>query len=340
MTARIPLCLVLALVLLTGGVAFAQDVPPADPPAAESAEKSDDKPTQKEAAPAPIPTWVETLPAWSHQPIAKGIQFVSTQGIAFVLNLITALILLIIGRMIAGLLVRLLKRVMTKAKLEITLISFVGNLAYMLLLAFVVVASLEQLGVNTTSFAAIIAAAGLAVGFALQGSLSNFASGVMLIIFKPFKVGDVIEAGGTTGSVTEIQIFSTILSTPDNVVIVVPNSGITGGNITNYSAQANRRIDLTFGCAYTDDLLAVKAYLNEALKSESRVLADPAPAVFVSGLGGSSVDFAVRPWVKSADYFPVMADLTEAIKLGFDEKGFNFPYPTQALEVTQVAAAS
>ncbi|HBP17290.1 MAG TPA: mechanosensitive ion channel protein MscS [Planctomycetes bacterium] len=323
--------------------ALAQDAPP--PPAKTAAadqkapaKKGEEK---KPAPPAPIPEWAKPLPEWSHTPIAEGIRFVTTTGVTFAINLVAALLIFVVGRIAAGLLTRLVRRLMTKAKLEETLISFVCNLVYMLLLAFVVVASLEKLGVNTTSFAAIIAAAGLAVGFALQGSLSNFASGVMLIIFKPFKVGDVIEAGGTKGKVIEIQIFSTVMQTPDNVRIVVPNSAITGGNITNFSAMSTRRIDMSFGCAYGDDLKAVKAYLEEVLAGHEKVLADPAPAVFVSGLGDSSVDFAVRPWVNSADYWGVMAELTEAIKLGFDEKGFNFPYPTRDLNITsQVAPAA
>lgn len=345
MTPRIRLWLAPLLLLFALGLPAsvqAQDSPPpAKTAAAEGAQKDPKQAEEKPAPPAPIPEWAKPLPHWSHTPIAEGIRFVTTTGVTFAINLVASVLIFIIGRIIAGLLTRLVRRVMSRAKLEETLISFVCNLVYMLLLAFVVVAALEKLGVNTTSFAAIIAAAGLAIGFALQGSLSNFASGVMLIIFKPFKVGNVVEAGGTKGKVIEIQIFSTVLQTPDNVRIVVPNSAITGGNITNFSAMPTRRIDLTFGCSYDDDIKAVKAYLEEVLADHEQVLADPAPAVFVSGLGDSSVDFAVRPWVKSADYWGVHAQLTETIKLGFDEKGFNFPYPTRDLNITsQVAPAA
>ena len=222
---------------------------------------------------------------------------------------------------------------MEKAKLDTTLIKFVSNLAYALMLAFVVVAALGRLGVDTTSFAAIIAAGGLAVGFALQGSLGNFAAGVMLITFKPFKVGDLVEVGGSTGVVEEVQIFNTMLKTADNVTIIVPNGSITGGTITNYSAQATRRIDLVFGCGYGDDLKAVKAYLEEVLAAEERVLKDPAPTVAVAELGDCSVNFVVRPWVNAADYWAVRFDLLERIKLGFDERGFSIPYPTQDLHI-------
>jgi small conductance mechanosensitive channel len=220
------------------------------------------------------------------------VAFVTTQGVEFGLRLLTAIAVFFIGKWIARFLTSLLGRVMTRSNLDVTLVKFVGNLVYALLLALVVMAALDRLGVDTTSFAAIVAAAGLAVGFALQGSLGNFAAGVMLIIFKPFKVGDFIDAGGNKGTVEEIQIFNTLMRTGDNIQIIVPNGAITGGTISNYSAKPTRRIDLVVGCGYGDDLRAVKQYLEDLLAGDERVLADPAPVVAVSELGDSSVNLA------------------------------------------------
>jgi small conductance mechanosensitive channel len=196
-----------------------------------------------------------------------------------------------------------------------------------------VLATLEQLGVNTTSLAAVLAAAGLAVGMALQGSLSNFAAGVMIILFRPFKVGDFIEAGGTKGIVEEIHIFSTMMRTGDNVKIIVPNSSVTGGNISNYSAKPTRRIDLVVGCGYQDDLREVKQFLEELVASDPRILPQPKPDVAVSQLADHCVEFIVRPWVKNIDYWMVRWDLLEKVKLGFDDRGFHIPYPQRDVHV-------
>lgn len=255
--------------------------------------------------------------------------FLTTKGVDFAMNVVAAIAIFLIGRWVARMLTRLVGRMMVRASVDETLTKFVGNLVYAGLLAFVILASINRLGIDTTSFAAIIAAAGLAVGFALQGSLSNFSAGVMLILFKPFKVGDFVEAGGSTGVVEEIQIFNTLMKTGDNVQIIVPNSAITGSVITNYSAKETRRIDLTVGCGYGDDLKAVKEYLQQLVRSDDRILQDPEPVVAVSELGDSSVNFVVRPWVQSADYWAVRWDLTEKIKVDFDAKGFNFPFPSQ-----------
>lgn len=338
------LALLLTFSLGTATPTFAQDEAPktqapAAPKTGDAAKTDASKTTEtKTAEPSvEVPEWMaKVVPAKYQQTAARA--FVG--GINFLgKNLLGAIIIFIIGRIVISFLVRIARNLMTRAKIEETLIDFAASMIRMLLLAFVVLAALQQLGVDTTSFAAILAAAGFAVGFALQGSLGNFAAGVMLIIFKPFKKGDVIEAGGTKGAVSEVGVFVTTVKTPDNVVTIVPNSAITGGNITNFSAEPTRRIDMTFGCAYDDDLKAVKAYLIEEVSKNPKVLATPAPAVFVSGLGDSSVDFAVRPWVNSADYWGVMAELTEAIKVGFDEKGFNFPYPTQDVNVTTTSAS-
>jgi len=343
------LALLLSFSLGTATPTFAQDeapktaaeAPKTDAPAKPDAGAKTGAAAKTDAVPAAktvdVPDWMAKVVPEKYQQKAAQVWFAT---ITFLLtNLLGAIVIFVLGRIVISFLIRVARNIMTRAKIEETLIDFASSMIRMLLLAFVVLAALGQLGVDTTSFAAILAAAGFAVGFALQGSLGNFAAGVMLIIFKPFKKGDVIEAGGTKGAVSEVGVFVTTIKTPDNVVTVVPNSSITGGNITNFSAEATRRIDMTFGCAYTDDLKAVKAYLIEEVSKNPKVLATPAPAIFVAGLGDSSVDFAVRPWVNGGDYWGVMAELTEAIKIGFDEKGFNFPYPTQDVNVTTTPAS-
>ncbi|MEZ6057515.1 MAG: mechanosensitive ion channel [Planctomycetaceae bacterium] len=261
----------------------------------------------------------------------KAQTFLQTEGPKFAVNLIGALIIFFIGKWLIGILARIVERMLARAKIDETLVSFLSNILYYFLMMVVVMASLELVGIQTNSLTAMIAAAGFAIGLALQGSLSNFAAGVMLIVFKPFRVGDMIEAGGVTGNVEEIQVFNTIMRTPDNVEIIVPNGAITSARISNYTTRGTRRVDLVIGCAYADDILAVKEYLNEILQTDPRILRDPAPAVAVAELGQSSVNFNVRPWVKSADYGAVKADLQERIKLGFDEQGFHFPFPSREL---------
>ncbi len=245
------------------------------------------------------------------------------------LPLLWAIIILIVGKIIARIISNVVAKVMTKSKLDETLVRFCKSLTYMALMAFVILAALEKMGVRTTSFAAIIAAAGLAIGLSLQGTLSNFASGVMLIVFRPFKVGDFIEGGGTTGVVEEIQIFSTKLRSACNKEIIVPNGQIISSTITNYSAKPTRRIDLIIGVGYGDDLKKVRTVLEDILAKESRVLKDPEPTIGVLELADSSVNFAVRPWVKSADYWPTLFELQEEIKLRFDAEGISIPFPQQ-----------
>lgn len=256
---------------------------------------------------------------------------------AFAGNVLAAIAIYLVGKIVVRILTGLLEKVMTRAKVDATLSSFLSNIAHYVLITFVILMALESLGVDTTSLAAIMGAAGLAVGLALQSSLSNFASGVMIILFKPFRVGDFVEAGGVSGTVEEISIFSTLMKTGDNKQIIVPNGSIYGGNIINYSAKPTRRIDMVVGCGYGDDLRAVKAFLTILVESDERILKDPAPVVAVSELGDSSVNFVVRPWVNSADYWAVLWDLNERVKLGFDERGFNIPYPTQDVHVHQAA---
>jgi len=257
---------------------------------------------------------------------------------AYGLKVVAAVAIFFIGKWLSRLLTRALERMMTRAGTDAMLVGFAANIAYAALIAFVVLAALAQLGVQTTSFIAIIGAAGLAVGLALQGSLSNFAAGVMLIIFRPFKVGDYIEAGGAAGTVEEIMIFSTRLKSPDNKQLYVPNGAILGGNIINYSAKDTRRVDLVFGCSYDDDLAGVKRLLEEIVAGDERVLDDPPPTIAVLELGDSAINFAVRPWVKSADYWGVYFDFNETVKRRFDEAGFHIPFPQRDVHVHQQAA--
>ena len=261
--------------------------------------------------------------------------YLQAEGAAFALNLATAVVIFFIGKWLAGVMSRLAGRVMNRAKVDDMLVRFAVNIIYVALLTVVIIAVLDQLGIETMTLTAVFAAAGFAIGMALQGSLGNFASGVMLIIFRPFKLGDFVEAGGTAGIVEEIQIFNTVLRTPDNRRVIVPNGAITSDTITNNSANDTRRIDLVIGCGYSDDLKAVKSYLESVLADEDRILSDPEPLVAVGELGSSSIDFLVRPWVKAEDYFATKCDLTERIKLGFDERGFNFPYPSQDVYMHQ-----
>lgn len=258
-------------------------------------------------------------------------------GAQYGTRIIGAIAILVLGRLAIGIVVSIVKRLMLRANAEVTLTRFVANLTKILLMVFMVLAALGTLGVETTSFIAVIGAAGLAVGFALQGSLSSFAAGVMLIIFRPFKVGDYVEAGGTAGTVEAVGIFSTKLKTPDNKEVIIPNSNITGGNIINYSAKDTRRVDLVFGIGYGDDIKLAKETLSEIIAADERVLKDPAPTIAVSELADSSVNFVVRPWVKTSDYWSVLFDLTEKVKLTFDAKGISIPYPQQDVHMHQVA---
>lgn len=251
------------------------------------------------------------------------------------IRIVTAILIFIIGRWLARTIVNFTRRLMLKSHLDEMLAKFLSNILYALLIIVVVLATLEQLGVRTTSALAILGAAGLAVGLSLQSSLSNFASGVMLIIFRPFKVGDFVEAGGISGIVETLDIFSSKLRTGDNREIIIPNGQIYGGTIVNYSARDTRRIDMVFGIGYEDDIRKAKEIIETQLKNDSRVLTDPAPVILVSELGASSVDLAVRPWVNSADYWNVRSDLLENIKRAFDDAGISIPYPQQDLYIKE-----
>lgn len=265
-------------------------------------------------------------------------EIISSYVIPWAINIILALAVFVIGRWLASMIVRGVKRLMKKANMDKALIGFLSSILNAVLFVVVVIAALEQLGVNTTSVLAVFAAAGLAVGLALKDSLSNFSAGVMLIIFKPFKVGDFVEAAGISGVVEVIRIFNTQLRTGDNREIIVPNSQIYGGIITNFSAREQRRIDMVIGIGYEDDIRAAKQILEEILQADERVLKEPAPVILVSELGESSVDLAMRPWVKSADYWNVRSDLLETIKREFDAKGISIPYPQRDVHMHQAAA--
>ncbi len=250
-----------------------------------------------------------------------------------------AIAVLVIGYIVAKIITSGIRKAMTRADVDSTLIGFVANLSYMGLMALVVISALGQLGVNTTSFAAIIGAAGLAIGFALQGSLGNFAAGVMLIIFRPFKAGDFVEAGGVSGIVEDVQVFATIIRSGDNKEITVPNGAITGGSIVNYSAKPTRRVDMVFGIGYDDDIKRAKELLHEIVNADQRILAEPEPTIAVAELADSSVNFVVRPWVNSGDYWPVLFDTTEKVKLEFDKAGLSIPYPQSDVHVHEIKAA-
>jgi small conductance mechanosensitive channel len=261
----------------------------------------------------------------------------TSQMIEIAIQFAVAAAILIIGLWLAKRLKNIIANMMVKRGVDAMLASFVSSIAHILISAFVLIAALGHLGIQTTSLVAIIGAAGLAIGLALQGSLANFASGVMIITFRPFKVGDFVEAGGAVGVVEGIQMFSTQMKTGDNKAIIIPNANITGGNITNYSANDTRRVDLVFGIGYDDDIKKAKDLLHDIVSNDERILKDPATVIAVSELADSSVNFIVRPWVNAADYWGVYWDLTEAVKLRFDAEGISIPYPQQDVHMHQAA---
>jgi small conductance mechanosensitive channel len=254
-------------------------------------------------------------------------QMMDTYVIPWGINIVMAIVIYIVGKFVVGILVNVFGTVMARSKYDDMLIDFVKAILDAILMLFVIVASLDKLGVNTTSMVAIFGAAGLAIGLSLQGSLQNFAAGVMLLVFRPFKSGDFIDAGGEMGTVISISIFTTIMTTPDNKQIIVPNGKVYGGNITNFSANETRRVDMVVGISYDSDLKKTKQILNEMVSADERILKDPAPIVAVSELADNSVNFVVRPWVKSADFWDVKFDFTEAVKLRFDAEGIIIPFP-------------
>ena len=268
----------------------------------------------------------QTLDA-TNATVSKYTEMAITYASEYGLKIVAAILIFVIGKWAVKKLTALSKTVMEKANVDKTLVEFIESLVYFVLLMMVILASLNALGINTTSFLAVFGAAGLAIGLALQGSLANVGAAVLIIVFRPFKVGDFVEAGGATGTVEDVNLFSTIIAPLDNRTVIVPNAAIVGGNITNYSMKPQRRVDHVFGIGYDDDLKLAKETLMEIMENDSRVLQDPAPFVAVSELGDNSVNFTTRAWVETADYWDVYFEMIEKVKLTFDEKGISFPYP-------------
>ncbi len=256
------------------------------------------------------------------------------------IKVIAAIAIFVIGFWVARLFRKIIEKVLSHRKMDATIGTFVANLVYYALLAFVILAALGKLGIQTTSFVAIIGAAGLAIGLALQGSLANFAAGFLMIIFRPFKVGDFIEGAGTAGTVEKIQIFTTQMLTPDNKTVIVPNASLTAGNIVNYSTTGTRRVDMVFGIGYEDDIDKAKQIISEALAADERILKTPEPLIAVSELADSSVNLVARPWANYKDYWGVHFALTETIKKRFDQEGISIPYPQRDIHVYEHKTAS
>ena len=254
-------------------------------------------------------------------------RYINEYAIPWGINIAMAIAIYVIGRIVVGFILSIFRRVMAKSKYDAMLVDFLEAIISAILMLFVIVASLDQLGVDTTSLVAILGAAGLAIGLSLQDSLKNFAAGVMLLVFKPFKSGDFVEAGGTAGTVNKIGIFTSTMTTPDNKEIIVPNGAIYSGTITNFSAKETRRVDMVVGIGYDADLLKAKQVLQEMVEADPRILQEPAPTIAVAELADSSVNFVVRPWVQSADFWGVKFDFTEAVKLRFDKEGISIPFP-------------
>ena len=250
-------------------------------------------------------------------------------------KLLLAIIVLVVGLWIINRFVRLMRAGMERSNTEPTLAKFLGNLTSVGLKALLLISVASMVGIETTSFIAVLGAAGLAVGLALQGSLANFAGGVLVLMFRPFKVGDFVEAQGVSGTVHEIQIFNTIIKTPDNKVIIVPNGAISNGIITNYSMEPTRRVDFVFGIGYGDDIGRAKAVIERLVREDGRALSDPEPQIVVSELADSSVNITTRVWVNAADYWGLYFDLTEKVKLTFDQEGISIPFPQRDVHVFQ-----
>jgi len=260
--------------------------------------------------------------------------FVTTYGI----KVIGAIIILILGRIAAGIGRNVVRKVLEKSKTDPAVVSFVGSMIYFLILIFAVLAALAKFGIQTASFVAILGAAGFAIGFALQGSLANFAAGVLILVLRPFKVGDYIDGAGVGGTVKDIQLFTTVLATPDNIKIMVPNGKLFGDTIKNFSGFDTRRVDLVIGIGYTSDIQKAYDVLMSLIKEDTRILSDPPTNIAVSELADSSVNFVVRPWVKRSDYWGVKFDLTRKIKEAFDENGIEIPFPQQVVHMMSETA--
>ncbi|WP_053084529.1 mechanosensitive ion channel family protein [Catenovulum maritimum] len=253
-----------------------------------------------------------------------------------IISLVVAFFIVWLGLKLAKFCSNLVMKLLEKKSVDKAVSAFIASLLNAILVAAVIIAALSHVGVQTATFVAILGAAGLAIGLSLQGSLSNFASGILISVFRPFKAGDFVQAGGVSGVVKEIQIFSTILTTPDNKFVVVPNAQVTGSPITNFSKNDTRRIDMVIGVSYTADLQKAEALLKDILEKHELVLKEPGYTVGVSALNSSSVDFVVRPWVKTSDYWPVHFDLTKTIKLELDKANIGIPYPQMDVHLHSV----
>jgi small conductance mechanosensitive channel len=258
-------------------------------------------------------------------------------AVTYGIRVVGAILILIVGRVVAGALRKGTLRAMEKGNADKTLSLFFGRLVFIAIMVFAVLAALAKFGVQTASFVAVLGAAGFAVGFALQGSLSNFAAGVMLLVFRPFKVGDFVDVGGAAGTVKEIALFTTTLATPDNVKIIVGNSGVFGSTIKNFSAYDTRRCDMLIGIGYGSDIQKAIEVMEGLIKADSRVLGDPAHQIAVSELADSSVNFVVRMWVKKEDYWGVKFDMTRAVKEAFDNNGIEIPFPQRVVHHVNAA---
>ena len=262
------------------------------------------------------------------------IAFATTYG----LKVVGAILVLIVGRMVAGWVRKGIRKAMTKTGTDPAVVSFVSSLGYYLVLIAVVLAALKNFGIETASMVAVLGATGFAVGFALQGSLSNFAAGVLLLVFRPYKIGEYVEAGGVAGTVREMGMFSTVLNTPDNVRVIVPNGKIFGDTIKNYAGEDTRRVDMVIGIGYDSSIPRATEILLDLMKSDERILSDPEPMVAVAELADSSVNFIVRPWVKKEDYWAVKCDLTRKIKESFEQNGIEIPFPQRVVHNISVAS--
>jgi len=254
-------------------------------------------------------------------------------AVKYGIKILLAVVTLIVGLWIIKLIMKAIGRNMEKREVDPTLRQFLHSILSILLKIMLIISVISMLGVEMTSFVAILAAAGLAVGMALSGTLQNFAGGVMLVLFKPFKVGDFIEAQGYTGTVSEVQIFNTILKTPDNKTIIIPNGGLSTSPMTNFSTEPQRRVDFTFGIGYSDDIDKARKIIEGLITADERILQDPAPFIAVSELADSSVNFVVRVWAEAGNYWGIFFDMTENVKKAFDEKGISIPFPQTDVHV-------
>ncbi len=298
--------------------------------APEAAPEGEEAAEIAEALVPEIPTDIDGLSNWLNTVKDKAIDFLPTLG--------AALAILIIGWLVARLITAITRKAMERSKLDPTLTNFLGSCVYMILMAFVIVSSITKLGVNTASFVAIIGAASFAIGFALQGSLSNFAAGVMMMIFRPIRVGDLVEAGGVLGVVSDVGVFATVINTLENKKAIIANGTITGGNIVNYTANGALRVDMTFGIGYDDSMDDAITAMLDVLKGDERVLAEPAPTVACVGHGSSSVDFVCRPYVHPDHYWDVWFDTHKRVKEEFDKRGISIPFPQR--DVHMIPAVS